>query len=161
MAGYNNYGYPNQMSGYTGNNMFGLSPQDIIKYFEQGRLQWNDFVHGRAGAEAYQLPPGVFRAKLWDDETNRFYVKGYDNDGRPRILDDNDFDTHIEPEPITQPQIDLSNYATKADIQAMIGEAFRNIRFPNMDGYVTQDYLNNRLSGLCVGSGGRIVSENE
>ena len=160
--GYNNYGSMNANQMNNGNGVYGLTPQQIVQYFQQGRLEWSDFVHGRAGAEAYQLPPGVNVAKLWDDENNRFYVKGYDNNGRPRVLEDSDFQAHIEPEPQSYPQIDLSNYATKDDIKSMISDAFCGLDIrPNMAGYVTQDELNKILGSLAVGNGGRIVRYDE
>ena len=33
------------------------------------------YVHGIEGANAYQLPQGVTRQLLWDDEKDSFYVK--------------------------------------------------------------------------------------
>ena len=146
---------------YNNFNSYGLTQQQIVQYFQQGRLEWSDFVHGRAGAEAYQLPPGVNMVKLWDDETNRFYVKGYDNNGRPRVLADSDFTEHVEPEPVAQQNIDLSAYATKEDIQAMITNALSNIQLPNVNSFVTKNDLDTALAGLSVGNGGRIVRSNE
>lgn len=169
--GYNNYG-----------NNFGLTQQEIVNYFQQGRLVWSDYVHGRAGAESYQMPPGINMVRLWDDENNRFYVKGYDNNGRPRVLDDNDFTEHVDPEPVNPAGIDLSAYATKDDIQKMITSALSNLQMPNMQGYATINDLNNammnvpqpnmqgyltraefddKISRLAVGNGGRIVMNNE
>lgn len=156
---YNNYG---TNTGYMQSNTMGLTQQQIIQFFEQGKLVWTDYVQGRTGAEAYQLPPGITVARLLDNDQDRFYVKGYDDNGRPRILFDNDFQPHIDPEPQPYPQVDLSNYATKDDLRAMINEAFSNIEFkPNLKGYVTQEDLNQALSGLAVGNGGRIVRYNE
>lgn len=179
----NGYNFGNQAYGTQQNGtQYGLSPQQIVQYYQQGRLVWTDFVHGRVGADAYQLPPGVNRAILMDDEADRIYNKGYDNNGRPRVVDDNDLVPHVDPEPVAQQPIDLSPYATKDDIKSMIAEAFRNIQMPNMNEYVTQDRLNNllsnipvpnmasyvtqdqlsqRLGNLSVGNGGRIVSINE
>lgn len=178
---FNNNGFANGYNGYNNNN-FGLTPQEIIQYFQQGKLIWSDYVHGRAGADSYQMPPGINMVRLWDDENNRFYVKGYDNNGRPRVLDDNDFTEHIDPEPVNPSGIDLSAYATKDDIREMISNALSgiqipnmqgyatmidlnnalsNVQQPNMQGYVTQQEFNNALSRLAVGNGGRIVMNNE
>ena len=126
------------------------------------------FVTGRAGADAYQLPPGVNMQILWDDSVDRFYVKGYDENGRPRVIADNDFQTHVEPE-VATPDIDMSRYATKDDINAMITEAINNAvkeaakkaKAPNLSNYVTQEALDAALAGLCVGSGGRVVRADE
>jgi hypothetical protein len=122
------------------------------------------FVTGRAGADAYQLPPGVNMQILWDDDNDRFYVKGYDESGRPRILADNDFQPHVEPE-VQLPNIDMSQYATKDDINAMITEAIKEAtkktKTPNLSNYVTLEAFNEALDGLSVGSGGRVVRANE
>jgi len=101
------------------------------------------YVSGRAGADAYPLPMGVNYMILWDTESNRFYEKGYDNNGIPRVLADNDYGPHTEPEPVHQPNVDMSSYATKDDIQKMRKD-FDRI-----------------LSELAVGNGGRIVRMNE
>ncbi len=179
MAGYNGYnGMPNNgMNAGWGNGMnngyngYSVAPSNSYgnsggwnnpQPSQQPAIEYQEFVHGRAGAEAYQLKPGVNRQVLWDDETDRFYIKGYDNNGRPRVLADNDFIPHVEPEPQV-PQIDLSNYATKDDLKQMLSEAFKNIQLPkpNMTGYVTQHDLDVALSGLSVGNGGRIVRFDE
>lgn len=101
------------------------------------------YVSGRAGADAYPLPMGVNYMILWDTESNRFYEKGYDNNGIPRVLADNDYGPHTEPEPVHQSNVDMSGYATKDDIQKMRND-FDRI-----------------LSELAVGNGGRIVRMNE
>lgn len=153
--------YPNYAPapmGYNyGNQGYGNAPQ----YPQQQPMDERIYVTGRAGADAHQLPPGVNMQILWDNDEDRFYIKGYDNNGRPRVLADNDFQPHVEPEPASQPSIDLSAYATKDDIAKMISQAFNNIPLPNMDGYVTQKDLNIALSNLAVGSGGRIVRSDE
>lgn len=118
------------------------------------------FVTGRIGADAYQLPPGVNVQILWDDEQDRFYIKGYDEKGRPRVLADKDFFDHVEKE-APQSAVDLSLYATKDDIRTMISEAFKKNKTPNLSDYVTMDGLNKILSELCVGSGGKVVRSNE
>lgn len=101
------------------------------------------YVNGRAGADAYPLPMGVNYMILWDTEAHRFYEKGYDNNGIPRVLADNDYMPHSEPEPAVQQNFDMSAYATKEDIQKMRSD-FDRI-----------------LSELAVGNGGRIVRINE
>ena len=101
------------------------------------------YVSGRAGADAYPLPMGVNYMILWDTESRRFYEKGYDNNGIPRVLGDYDYGPHSEPEPAPQQNFDMSGYATKDDIQKMRND-FDRI-----------------LSELAVGNGGRIVRMNE
>ena len=173
MAGYNNYGnygnyanYPAQGQ-YVGIGNMNTIPQQTNNFgyqntyqqnqmpVQDNRFQFVDYVSGRAGADAYQLPTGVTRALLFDNDTNRFYVKTYDNNGRPRVVEDNDFQTHVDPEPqMQQPNIDMSRYATKDDIREMIDSALNNT-------YVTQSSLDKQLSNLSVGNGGRIVRNNE
>lgn len=101
------------------------------------------YVSGRAGADAYPLPMGVNYMILWDTESHRFYEKGYDNNGIPRVLGDYDYGPHSEPEHASQQNVDLSVFATKDDIQKMRND-FDRI-----------------LSELAVGNGGRIVRMNE
>ena len=163
MQGYNqgNYGgYGSRMprmngAGYGVNNYGGYPryPQ------EPQRTDTHIYVTGRAGAEAFQLPPGVDIVELWDTNEDRLYIKGYDETGRPRILHDKDLVDHVEP--VTQQAGDMSMYATKDDIRAMINEAMRGVKSTNMSGYVTQKDLNKALSELCVGSGGKVVRSNE
>lgn len=118
-------------------------------------------VNGRAGADAFPLPMGMNVVVLWDTDSPRFFVKGYDDNGIPRVLEDNDYAPHIEPEVPQQVGVDMSAYATKEDIQAMIAEAFSNMPAPNMSGYVTKKVLDKALSELTVGSGGKVVRAND
>lgn len=153
MPGYNNYNayggagvtnprvIPNQgvsFNGWNGNSGWGGYPQGP-QQSQDGKV----YVNGRAGADAFQLPTGVNYMVLWDTESKRFFEKGYDNNGMPRVLADNDFSPHIEPENMSQSSVDLSHYATKEDIQKM-----------------RQDF-DSILSQLAVGNGGRIVRMNE
>lgn len=184
MPAFNNY-WANQvpnnqwMNNSQGYNNWNMPQQPQQQQFP---VDQREYVHGRAGADAYQLRPGVFMQILWDDEVDRFYIKGYDNNGRPRVLADNDFQPHVEPEAAQQGNLDLSAYATKDDIKNMISEAFANLPAPNMAGYVTTGDLNRvlanlpapnmngyvtlndfnkALGSLSVGSGGRIVRDDE
>ncbi len=125
MAGYNNYGYP-------------YPPVDtsIPSY---PATQTMVYVKGIEGANAYQMPPGVTEQILWDTDEDIFYVKKLDQMGRPRIVAVKDYFDHVEPEktePVEKPEIDLSKYVTKDDLNKIIQE-------------------------LTVGLGGRIVRNNE
>lgn len=176
MAGFNNFG-PNMNNGYdygnsfgsrnNQNGSFGLSPNQIAQYFERGYLVYTDYVSGKTAAELYQLPPGVTKAILWDNDRDRYYVKTYDDTGRPRVVADNDFMKHIDPEPQPMQNIDLTPYATKEDIQKMISQSISevlgniNIPQPNLSGYVTMQEFNQALGNLSVGNGGRIVRIDE
>jgi hypothetical protein len=157
--GYNNLMYPNNNQQYNQQytQQYGQQPS------RDDHFQWIDYVNGRAGADAYQLPTGVNKALLFDNDYNRFFIKSYDNNGRPRIFEDNDYCPHVEPEPVAQQNIDLSAYATKEDIRNMVSQALGSIQIPTpkMDGYVTMDTFNKVIDGLSVGNGGRIVRNNE
>jgi len=119
------------------------------------------YVNGRAGADAYPIPQNMNVITLWDTESKRFYVKGYDNNGMPRVLEDNDYSAHVEPEKVQQSSIDTSTFATKDDIKAAISEAFSNLQIPSMAGYVTRQEFDQGLSELTLGNGGRIVRNND
>lgn len=167
------YGYGNNFGTMNNQNgTFGLSPDEIVRYFKQGYLVWSDYVHGKAAADIYRLPPGVNSGILWDDENNRYFVKKYDDNGIPRVMVDNDFIPHVEPEPQSTANIDLSNYATKDDIQKIVSEAFaanmasyqqqiQQMGAPDMSNYVTMQQFNQGLNSLSVGNGGRIVRNDE
>ena len=105
------------------------------------------FVNGRAGAEAFQMPAGVHVIPLFDATGGRLFVKGYDNNGFLRIMEDYDLVPHVEPEP---PQ-----YATKDDIRKMIEEALANVSGPNMKNYVTRNEMNKELSRIASGDSRR------
>lgn len=143
-------GSNNQMNGYGNMNGFNQGPQ-----FIDDRV----YVAGRIGADAYQLQPGISTQVLWDDEEHRFYVKGYDEKGRLRVLEDNDYHPHVEPDHV-QDNKDMSMYATKDDIKNMITDAVKKNKV-NTSGFVTVEMLDKILSELCVGSGGKVVRTNE
>lgn len=151
-AGWNN-GWMYQANGYNQ----GFNPTPVQN---DGRI----YVTGRMGADAYQLPPGVTEQILWDDDSPRFYIKGYDEKGRPRVLEDNDYQPHVGSD-TTQNGVDMSMYATKDDIKTIVSDTFKKIKMPNMNGYVTIDDLKKAfdefLSELCVGSGGKVIRSGE
>lgn len=152
-------------TGFNGNYMNnGYQPNPNPTPVQDDRWIFSDYVSGRAGADAYQMPTGVNKVLLFDNDTNRMYIKGYDNNGRPRVLEDNDFQPHVDPEPqvSSAPPIDLSSYATKDDMQRMINIAVSKANQPkanqpDLTKYVTQDDLTKVISELSVGNGGRIV----
>ena len=148
MPGYNNYNmYGGQRQPISSNDNVWRGP--YIPTYPTAPQQSSDgrvYVNGRAGADAYPLPMGVNQIILWDTESPRFFVKGYDNNGMPRVLEDNDYSSHVEPEPVQSQSPDMSNYATKDDIKAMIRDAFSNATIPSMVGYVTKDEMNKAFS---------------
>ena len=159
--GYQMGNYP--INSYQANNF--NQPQVQVPQMQQPQVQADDrvFVAGRLGADTYQLQPGVNVQVLWDDDADRFYIKGYDEKGRLRVLGDFDFQPHIEKD-TPQSTTDMSAYATKDDIEAIVTEivtdALKKSK-QNTNKYVTVDAFNKALSELSVGSGGRVVRANE
>lgn len=152
MPGFNN-------GGYYGNGAMNYMPQanpyyGIPQQAIQTLLQ-PVYVHGLEGANAYQLPAGVLRQILWDDEQPRFYIKAVDEFGRPKVVADNDFVPHVDPpkeaqntEP--QEQIDFSIYPTKKDLEDFLSKF-------DASSYLTKKDLDKALSELSLGAQGRIV----
>ena len=128
-VGYNPYPNGQFVPQYGNYNQFQQKPQD----------QQYIYVHGIEGANAFQMPPGVNRITLWDENNDQFFVKGYDSNGIPRVIAWKDYHDHVaEPEPTPQPQQKI-----------------------DLDKYVTKDDLNKMLSELTIGANGRIVRNNE
>lgn len=157
MAGFNgnfyNNGVGNNYGGMQNGGVYYAPPTPAPNNI-QALLQ-PVYVHGLEGANAYQLPMGVMRQILWDDEQPRFYIKALDEFGRPRVVADNDFQPHVEPtkeEPHTQngEQIDFSVYPTKKDLEDFLSKF-------DTSTYVTRSYLDQALSELTLGTQGRIV----
>lgn len=154
--GYQNGTYP--VNGFQ-TNSFNQAQTQQVSQMPQMQADDRVFVAGRIGADAYQLQPGVNVQVLWDDDVDRFYIKGYDEKGRPRVLGDFDFIPHVESD-YQQNSPDMSEYVTKDDIRNMISEAFKKNK-TNTNNFVTTEALNKALSELCVGNGGKIVRTNE
>lgn len=80
------------------------------------------YVHGIEGAYAFTMPVGVEKMLLWDDTENRFYVKGYDEMGKPKILADNDFQPHVDRTPAKEDKLDGSSYVTHDYLKKVLAE---------------------------------------
>lgn len=146
MAGYMNNGggyynpYPSVSTGYP--NYVQLQQMQNYQQMQQPQPQQTNgsnglpYVHGIEGAHAFPMPQGVNRIILWDDTVDSFYIKGYDDMGKPKVLAWNDFTPHVEEkvEPVE------ANDSTK---------------------YVTKEYFEKVLSELKIGDKGRIVRSNE
>lgn len=118
--------------------------QQLQNYQQMQQAQQNQngsnglpYVHGIEGAHAFPMPAGVNQIILWDDTVDSFYIKGYDNMGKPKILAWNDFVPHVE---------------VKAEPSASSEDDSK---------YVTKEYLDNALSNLKIGNQGRIVRDDE
>lgn len=123
-------GYFNQQPAYTN------QPQQQVGPGPNGLR----YVHGIEGAYAYNMLPGETQVILWDDTDDSFYIKGYDNMGKPKVLAWNDFKPHVENRKPQQQQrqVDMSQYLTKKDLdkiisQLTIGEQGRIVRVNEHD----------------------------
>lgn len=96
------------------------------------------FVNGRAAADVYPMPQGVHVLTLWDVSGKRLYIKAYDNNGFPRVIDDLDVTPHVEPDP--------PKYVTKDDIRDILDELLGAYNFPDMKNFVTRNEMNKALS---------------
>lgn len=146
MAGYMNNGgayynpYPSVSTGYP--NYVQLQQMQNYQQMQQPQPQQTNgsnglpYVHGIEGAHAFPMPQSVNRIILWDDTVDSFYIKGYDDMGKPKVLAWNDFSPHVEEktEP-TEPE--------------------------NPSEYVTKEYFDKVLRELKIGEKGRIVRSNE
>lgn len=99
-------------------------PQQYQQFQQQHQASPNGlvYVHGLEGAYAYTMPPGVEKQILWDDTENRFYIKGYDEMGKPKILSDNDFQPHVNKEPAKEEKQDGSSYVTYDYLNKVLAE---------------------------------------
>lgn len=130
MPVYNNLnGYNNRanINGPTNNNAWGNGYDAVGQYSQtvpqpQPQMPMQPmmnadtrvFVNGRAGADSYPMPQGVNTQALFDRNEPRLYIKAYDNNGYPSIVEDYDLVKHVEPEP---PQ-----YVTKDELRAILEE---------------------------------------
>ena len=115
LMGYNNY---NPYQAYP------TIPQQYQAVPQQHQPSSNGlvYVHGLEGAYAYTMPPGIDKQMLWDDTENRFYIKGYDEMGKPKILADNDFQPHVDKTPVKEEKKDGSSYVTYDYLNKVLAE---------------------------------------
>lgn len=84
-------------------------------------LNW---VQGEAGAKSYIVAPNT-TVLLMDSENQRFYLKSSDASGMPLPLRIFEYTEKAQNAPKTAPSasvMDLSCYATKAELEAFRGE---------------------------------------
>lgn len=141
-------------NGWNGTGMNTQAPQVQTPSQPQPARQPDTkiIVSGRAAADAYPMPQGATIVYLWDRNGERLFVKSYDNNGYPCVVEDYDLTPHVDPEP---------NYATKEDIREMIEEALANIQMPNTKQFVTRDYLDKALSRAVSGNKGKVNRNDE
>ena len=146
MVGYNAYSGMNNYGGFNNNqNNYGMynnvPAQNYQMPAQVGQVGSDGlpYVHGIEGAYAFPMPQGISKIILWDDTNDSFYIKGYDNMGKPKVLAWNDFVPHSEPEKketTVTTNVDTSNFVTK-------------------------EYLDHVIKQLSVGERGRIVIASE
>lgn len=88
---------------------------------EAGGMIW---VQGEAGAKAYLVAPGN-TVQLWDSENPVIYLKSADMSGMPsmRVLD---YAERGGAQPKqAQPQIDLSDYVTRDELETILAERLK------------------------------------
>lgn len=83
----------------------------------QSSLIW---VQGEAGAKSYMVAPNA-TVMLMDSETQRFYLKSSDASGMPLPLRVFEY-TETTKAGATAPAVDLSTYATRAELEAFRDE---------------------------------------
>ena len=155
MGNGNGTGMPNNgwSNGWNGTGM-NPQPQQNQTPVQQPQRQPDTkiIVNGRAAADAYPMPQGSTMITLWDRNGERLFVKAYDNNGYPCVIEDYDLTPHVDPEPA---------YVTKEDIREMIEDALANIQIPNTKQFVTRDYLDKALSRAVQGSKGKVNRNDE
>jgi len=147
---YNNY-QPYMIPQVPAQSYYGTS---TVNTYPQQAVQQFVYVHGIEGANAYQLPQGVTKQLLWDDEKDSFYIKALDEYGRPKVVAWNDFIPHVEDKPAatSQQNIDFSVYPTKRDLEDFLARY-------DTSNYLTKKEFEEGLSHLSLGAGGRIVKD--
>ena len=95
---------------------------------DNGGIIW---VQGEAGAKAYLVAPGN-TVQLWDSENPVIYLKSADMSGMPsmRILDYTERDTAQSAQRQKVPQLDLSQYITRDQLEEILAERFKQSAKP-------------------------------
>jgi len=155
MGNGNGTGNSNNMwsNGWNGTSM-NPQPQQPQTPVQQPQRQPDTkiIVNGRPAADVYPIPQGSNMVILWDRNGERLFVKAYDNNGYPCVVEDYDLTPHVDPEPA---------YVTKEDIREMIQDALSDIQMPNPKNFVTRDYLDKALSRVTQGNKGKVSRNDE
>jgi hypothetical protein len=99
------------------------TPQPQINQNQNNPIIW---VSGEAGAKAYLVAPNT-TVQLWDSEANCVYLKSADATGMPsmKILD---YTIREGEKPQNTPlKSEMSNYATKEELNAFRSEILQTI----------------------------------
>ena len=87
----------------------------------QGSLIW---VQGIEAAKSYMVAPSA-TVLLMDSEAQRFYLKSSDTSGMPmplRVFEYTEIPQNSANKAVDSPAVDLSSYATKAELDAFRDE---------------------------------------
>ena len=123
-TGYNPYGYQPVTAPFDGSQQYGQPNIQPRQNQPQNSLIW---VQGEAGAKAYPVAPNT-TVQLWDSENQIVYLKSADASGMPsmKILDYTIRDNATNSNALQkQPQVDLSNYVTKEELERRISEMMK------------------------------------
>lgn len=100
-------------------------PQYQPTFQQQAQPQNNGliWVQGEAGAKSYLVAPNT-TVQLWDSEAQIIYLKSADASGMPsmKILDYTIRDVAQNNGPISAPAPTSSDFATRADLDALAGQ---------------------------------------
>lgn len=96
---------------------------------DNGGIIW---VQGEAGAKAYFVAPGN-TVQLWDSENQVIYLKSADMSGMPsmRVLDYTERNAAPTQQKRQVPQIDLSNFITRDELEGILAERLKRPARPS------------------------------
>lgn len=121
-----NPGYNPGMNPYQ--NPYMYSYQQPVQQPQQPTQQSNNsitWVQGEAGAKSYLVAPNT-TVQLWDSEEQVIYLKSADASGMPsmKVLDYTirSGGSPAAPAVAQQPGNDMSQYVTKAELEALYGQ---------------------------------------
>ena len=123
-TGYNPYAFQPVSAPFDGTQQYGQANTQGRQAPPQSGLIW---VQGEAGAKAYPVAPNT-TVQLWDSENQIVYLKSADASGMPsmKILDYTIRDNATNSNALQkQPQIDLSDYVTKEELERRISEMMK------------------------------------
>ena len=119
----NSYSNPYQNNYLNRNYMSSNLPSSQQQQFYQNNIIW---VKGKENARSMQIPPNS-TVILLDSEVGKFYIKTTDDIGLGKLRvftyteePDNEVTTS------SAPNLDLSNYVTRSEVQEMIKEIRNN-----------------------------------
>lgn len=112
------YYAPYQNQYYT--QLAQMNPVHVPAQNNQSSLIW---VQGIEAAKSYMVAPNN-TVLLMDSESQKFYLKSSDASGMPmlRVFEYSEIAQNVQNKPVESPAVDLSSYATKAELDAFRDE---------------------------------------